>query len=460
MLRDRLFGLARAASVDRAVAYAVAGRIWALVSGIVTLFLIVTRMTPEQQGYHYTFASLVALQSFVELGFFLVLTQFASHEWAHLRLDDRGGVVGHEAAQSRLVSLVRFAARWYAAVTIAFVIGVGSAGYYFLSTGHQTSVAWVTPWVLLVAFTGAQLWLLPIFSILEGCGQVRSVYLMRLAQIVASSLGLWITLLLRGGIFAAGVGVACGLSANGLLLLYRHRPLLRALFSRSSGPTISWRREIWPMQWRLAASTVVSYFAFSLFTPVIFRYHGAVEAGRVGLTWQAISAASALAAAWLSPQIPRFGVLIARREFRQLDRHFARAALTSLGVAAIGSLAILVFIVLLNALQLSAASRFLPPLPAALFLMGGIGMHLGQCLAAYLRAHKRDPLLLVSVSSGLLFGLLVWLLGSRYGAVGEAVGYVAVVWLFVVPGIVWTWRRCRRLWHTAPALFAGSPNGI
>ncbi|MBT6902530.1 MAG: hypothetical protein HOA32_16150, partial [Nitrospina sp.] len=73
--------------VDRAVAFAILVKVWSLFAGPVTLYLISIYLSPEIQGFYYTFLSLIALQSFVELGFYIVITQFASHEWASLELD-------------------------------------------------------------------------------------------------------------------------------------------------------------------------------------------------------------------------------------------------------------------------------------------------------------------------------------------------------------------------------------
>src|SRR5688572_3707561 len=85
--------LAQSAQIDRAVFYVLAGRVWSFASGPITLVLIASQLTPQVQGYYYTFASLVALQGFAELGLGIVIVQFASHEWAFLSLD-RGRVVG------------------------------------------------------------------------------------------------------------------------------------------------------------------------------------------------------------------------------------------------------------------------------------------------------------------------------------------------------------------------------
>src|SRR5690606_18580569 len=65
--------LAARLEVDRAVAYGVLVRLWQVLAGPVTLVLIAHHFTPELQGFYYTFGSILALQSFLELGFYVVI---------------------------------------------------------------------------------------------------------------------------------------------------------------------------------------------------------------------------------------------------------------------------------------------------------------------------------------------------------------------------------------------------
>ena len=95
------------------------------------------------------------------------------------------------------------------------------------------------------------------------------------------------------------------------------------------------------------------------------------------------------------------------------------------------------------------AQRLLPPLPTGLFLLAAVLMQVGQCLVAYLRAHKREVVVVVGVVSSLAIGLLVWSLGSRYGPTGAAAGYLAVVAVFIIPYETALWFRYRAEWHKA-----------
>jgi len=75
---------------ERAAAWGVAGKITQAAAALVTALLILIFFTPTIQGYYYSFASLLALQIFLELGLATVITTFSSHEWVRLRFDNRG----------------------------------------------------------------------------------------------------------------------------------------------------------------------------------------------------------------------------------------------------------------------------------------------------------------------------------------------------------------------------------
>jgi len=56
-----------------------------LLAGPVGLYLIATFLTKSEQGYYYTFGSVLGLTVFFELGLSYVIIQFTSHEMAGLK---------------------------------------------------------------------------------------------------------------------------------------------------------------------------------------------------------------------------------------------------------------------------------------------------------------------------------------------------------------------------------------
>src|SRR6202162_2444360 len=80
--------------LDRAVGFTVLARFWGSAAGLITVLLIARFLTPAEQGYYYTFGSLVAIQMIFELGFSFVILQLASHERAQLSISDDYRITG------------------------------------------------------------------------------------------------------------------------------------------------------------------------------------------------------------------------------------------------------------------------------------------------------------------------------------------------------------------------------
>ena len=436
----------KCAAIDRAVGYAIFSKAWLFLAGPITLYLIFVYLTPEVQGFYYTFLSLIALQVFMELGFYVVITQFASHEWSNLQFDNSGFIIGEPTSLSRLVSLGRLVFKWYGVATGLFVVLVGIAGYNFLSNKANGVIEWQAPWFVLIIVSSLQLWMLPFLSLLEGCNQVANIYKFRLVQGVVSSFLMWATLIFGGELWVVVVSVGTGVVTNILFFTFKYPNFFKTLYVCNPTTKISWRSEIWPMQWRLAIGGIVGYLMFSLYVPIMYQYHGPVVAGQMGMTWQIIGALGALAMAWINTQVPTWGILIAKKEYADLDHRFFRASGISILVITLCAMAVWLVVYGINYFQYPLSQRMLAPLPTAIFLIGAISLQVTQCFSSYLRAHKKDPLMHVGVVVGLTTGLLVWILGGEFGPLGASVSFFVVIFasLFFSYRI---WQRCRHEWH-------------
>jgi hypothetical protein len=67
--------------------------------------------------------------------------------------------------------------------------------------------------------------------------------------------------------------------------------------------------------------------------------------------------------------------------------------------------------------------------------------------ATYLRAHKREPLMALSVGAGAGLAVLALVLGREYGASGVGIAYLSVVALGMLPVGTLITLRCREAWH-------------
>lgn len=441
--------------VDQAVFAAVVARAWQFLSGPVTWILIALYFSEDTQGYYVTFGSLLALQLFVELGMNTATIHIASHEWTHLHLTKDGRIGGDANAKSRLTSLVRLVLRWYSIAIFAFMAAVGGGGMIFFSLSDSGEVAWRAPWLALVFSTGCLLWTLPMASILEGCNQVVEVNRYRLVQAMLGTLAVWASIAGGLGLWTLVISSVVRVLVEGHLIGIRYRNFFLTFLKPPEGELIRWKSEVWPLQWKLGLQAVFRFFAFYMFNPIIFHYHSKGEAGRLGLVWNALTAVQAAAYSWVQTRTPIFGMLVAKKDYRELDRIFFRLTVISTIILLVALCALCGVIFGLQFseswLAVRLRDKLLDPLPTAVFSIGVLLFHLPQCFSIYLLAHKKNPMYLLSVACNTLIGILVVVLGIRYGSIGTAIAFSAVISIIATPGWTLIWWNCRHRWHSEPA---------
>jgi O-antigen/teichoic acid export membrane protein len=210
--------------------------------------------------------------------------------------------------------------------------------------------------------------------------------------------------------------------------------------------TISWWGEIWPIQWKIALSWVSGYFIFQLFNPVLFHYHGAVVAGQMGMTLSATNALLAVSISLVNSSSPDFGKLVVVREWKALDNLFYKVLCQSIALVLPGALAGWGIIRLLQ-LHSGFGQRFIPASQAAFLLAAVCLLTIVYAFAVYLRAHKEEPLVYLSLITALSQGGATWLLGKFYTSNEVALGFLCIN-LVSLPFVYLIWQRSRRLWHT------------
>lgn len=446
--------------VDRAVSYAVAARVWQLLSGQVTALLIIFALTKIEQGYYYAFMYLLAMQIFVELGLHVVLINVASHEWSQLQTVD-GRVTGDSNAHSRLASLCRVASRWYTAAAIAFVVVVSTAGYVYFDSGGGTedvadvaegmSVDWAAPWLTLVVLTGMQLVILPRSSILEGCDQLPVVNRIRFYQSMAGSIVVWLIMSCGFGVWALCGSAVVRLLGEFYLVKKRYGAFFESLQQTESDESVDWKAEVVPLQWRIAVQGILHWFATHLAGLVLFKAHGEEVGGRFGLMWTVLAAIQGASLSWVETRRPLFGQLIAERNYPELDRQFFRLSRISFLLVTAGVSLFVLGVYTVNAFPNFVFTRIAARVPdlwsTAIFALAFAAYHPALCTNLYVRAHKRDPFLIPAVVSSLSIAVLVFVLGKEYGIRGSGIGYLIGVGAIQTPLWVTVWWVTRKTWH-------------
>lgn len=449
-----LITIAQKLGLDKSIAYSSGARVVQGFTGVGSMFFISTFLTGVEQGFYFTFGSILALQVFFELGLTGIMTQYVAHESSHLTLDESGAYQGEEKYKSRLSSLLHFCIKWYALLSIlvlTFLIVLGI--YYFNRYGNNDdNINWEVPWILICIVTSIQLFIAPITSIISGLGFIKDTSKISFYQQLIVPCFTWIGLVC--GVKLYILGLSHGLAV--IIWLYfvikkKYHHLLRSIWNTEIREKVSYMKEIFPYQWKIALSWISGYFIFQLFNPVLFATEGAVVAGQMGLTLQALNAINAFSMSWMNTKVPMFSGLIAQKKYLQLDAIFSKTLKQMNAICAFMLIAFFLFVASLRLTQFRVgeiviAERFLDYVPMLLMMVPiYVGQYVGSW-ATYLRCHKQEPFLMNSIVAGILCLCSTFVFGNLFGLYGVTIGY-CIIRISLCPWAYYIYIKKKKEWH-------------
>ena len=441
--------LLRKFGIDKSIAYSSGARIVQAIAGVVSILFVAQFLTKTEQGFYYTFGSIIAIQVFFELGLTNIITQYVAHEASHLQWKDKVNLEGDTLHHSRLAHILKFSVKWYAIVGIIFFFALLVAGYcFFISYSVKNEMdIWFWPWVLVSIGTVLKLFMAPLMSILMGLDQISEVMKMQFYQQLIIPMSTWIGLALGFHLYVLGIATLFSVI---YVVIYvcstKLYSILKNLWKVKVTARVNYKNEIFPYQWKIALSWVSGYFIFQLFNPVLFATEGAVVAGQMGMTLAALNGIMSFCQSWITTKVPLWSRLIALKEYIDLDYIFNRT-MKQVSVVCFSLISIFAIIIWgLKSLHIPLGYRFLNWFPLILLL---IPLFLNQWVngwATYLRCHKKEPLLLSSVATGILCCLSTILFGNLYGVIGMTAGYCIIsismcIWTYII------FKNKKASWH-------------
>lgn len=440
-----LFNVVNKLGIDKSIAYSSGARIVQGVTGVGSVFFISTFLTGIEQGFYYTFGSILALQVFFELGLTGIMQQYVAHEASHLKLDANYLYQGEFKYRSRLASLVRFCIKWYTILAfIAFIFLLLIGFVYFKKYGmvQAENVSWKIPWILICIATGVTIFQSPFTAILRGLGYVKDMSKISFLQQIIIPFCTWFGLFFGFKLYVIGIGYVLSVI---IWLLYVCRNslliILVKLLKTEVNERVIYFKEIFPYQWRIALSWVSGYFIFQLFNPVLFATEGAVVAGKMGMTLQALNAIQSLSLSWQNTKVPLYSNLIALKQYEKLDVIFNNTLRQMVLICCLLLFLCFGFIWILRITQFELrgnvlADRFLDTIPLLLMSIPILTQQFVGSWATYLRCHKKEPYLINSIVGGLLCMISTIGLGYKFGLYGITMGYCCVQILLCI----WAYR--------------------
>lgn len=420
-------------------------RFWQALSGLLSILFITHYLSPELQGWYYSFISIAALYTLFDLGLSVVLVQISAHLFVKLHWLSCGELAGDE--RGRFSELVSWSTRHYVLLAgIYFILGIPGGILFF---NHYPKIVdqqiyWFAPWILLVSIMTVSILQVPYLALVEGSGRVNEVYRIRLIQGVLGSLGCWTVLAVGGKLWAAVMAPGIGIMVVVVWLARQYPSLLTCAFAKKNND-YHWGEAVWPLQWRVGLSWLSGYLLTQIYTPVLFHYQGAIVAGQMGLTLTIANMVGLLAQSWIVRHVPAMAQTVAKRNWQEFDRMFWRDFFVSTTVYLSGA-AILCFVHNLVS-HTVYSERVLSFWPFVGLLTVVLVNHITGALAMQLRSYKREPLVWVAVAGSLITVPSALWAASVYSAEGVVAAILGAQLLLVLPPSLWLWKKCNKVWR-------------
>lgn len=385
-------------NLDSTVYLSISSKIWSIIKTPLSVIFITKFLSPEYQGYWYTFLSMSALTVFAELGFTSIIIQYVSHEFAHLQLTDDNKVEGNHLKVEKFIGLIRFCINRYLIIVPIAVLIVLLVGFIFFRTTLYDKRL-ITVWIIYAFSGGLTLLTSLLSSILQGINKVKHVLEINLYANIMSTLIIWLILISGGGIWALTISALAFCLISFLFFFIKYYHFFHQVYSHRIFNKFNWGKEVYSLQIRYSISWIAGYFIFNFVTPVTLYFLGPVMAGKVGITFSSTSAILQMSHSWVANKIPQLNMNISLNKKTEAKNLFRSLNKSSLFFFVLCS--VLVLIVLqINIFNLQI--KFLPVWVTGIVLISEFAKLLFGNWAVYLRAYKSEPYLTLSVANGVL----------------------------------------------------------
>ena len=393
-------------NLDEKVLIFLSSKFFSYISYPITLGLIIKFLTPEEQGYYYTFFTLLSLSMFLELGLGVILTNFSSHEFSKLRWH-KNLLTGNDNAVKRSLLLIKKTIQWFSAIAVIFFILMFFVGKYFFSDSNN--IYYLNAWIIFIAVFSPGLIFSPFLSILQGFGKVKEVQTLIFYQVFLSIIAFWIGLVSNFNIYALIFQFAIQNLVSLLYITYKyHKLIFHSLIEAND--LFSWRNEILPLQLKTGFTWLVSYLGINLLIPFSFKIFGPETAGQLGMSFRIAEITSVVCLAWTNTRVPLMGKMIASNE---KDKFYTLYFNTLKSILLIGFLFTGAIFAIFNLLDYFSLNSFIQRVLSLQYIMlitiGYYMFAISNYLAMTIRSFKDEKMILPNVIALFIYSIAIFL---------------------------------------------------
>ena len=395
--------------------------------GLLLITLVSTKFTAVEQGYFYTFLSLVAAQYFFDLGVGHILANKAGRRLSDPQL---------RTANNPVASIVRFAIMWSVIASVSMYVIVGSIGFFLFSKEVSADISLVSVWGIYCALGCCSLVFNLFTRLYEGIGLVQLVSIARFILAFLNVSLLYIFVRFDFGLviinYALAIALFCTFTSF-ILLSKQVRNSFRGVLENSGTP-LHWKSEVWPFQRKVAATWIFAYVVFQCQIPILYYFDGPVAAGRFGMCVQLFQALNSTANIFLTYKIKPWTSFAVNNEHEKLQKGFWRVTLLTICVTAMGVVTILLAYQIAVFYDLAIVDRMLSFGLLALYALAAVLNQIFFSASYYFRAQEKEPVWILTALSALVIVAVPLYLGAAFNEQAAILTFLFISALFLCGG--------------------------
>lgn len=391
--------------------------------GFLQIVAVLFFLSPEDQGIYYSMLGLIGLQVFGSMGLNIAQIHFMSGLSPNLR-NNALIPVERNPKNQEFFFILRFTLKWYSTAAFFMLIALVPLGLLFYERANLLNFNVGLTWIGLCFFASFNFFVIWLTTIHEGLGNVEKASQARLLQLLISNSFIWVSLSVDWGLVSFAIGNTIGVLVVFVFLSFDHRFILANLFRFCiRNIKVRWKSTFWSFQWRIGVSWISGFFIINLFNPLILFFHGPVLAGQFGLSLHVVRSLASIANAVVEVQQPKYGKLLTEGLAAEMDVILKKTTAVSLTIFSIGVLGFLIGMQILSSYVQGLEHRLLPS-SELLLLSIIVGSSLvSLSISVYLRSHKLEPFLGISVLNALVTICLSLLLVPFFKTHGAIISY-------------------------------------
>lgn len=326
-------------------------------------------------------------------------------------------------------------------VVIVFpIIMIG--GYCFLATKNN-ELDWQFAWIIYSLASAGTFVNSALLSFFEGCNSVGLIQGIRFRVGVFQTVTTFCSLWAGFNIYALGIALTVNVIIASGYIVYCFHSTIKQLWLVSADCCYNWWPEFSALIWRYAISWTSGYFIFQIFTPIAFYFHGVEFSGKIGISIAMWTAGFSIANTWMIAIMPRLNMLVSEKKWQALDELFNKNLRRTVMTIILGGISYFCLYFTLHD-KVNFFNRVLPPLAMFMLYVSWIIQSWVNSVAYYLRAHKREPLMRISVISGIWVAVTTYLCARFLPSEYMFAGFLSQYWGVIV---VYRIYRKQRLAH-------------